>query len=135
VQDSNGMDKRQINPWTWQDKLGFSQAWRLEGAQTLILLAGQSSVAADGTLVGEGDFEAQTRQVFANLRTVLGDSGAQLESIYKLVVYLTDIANLPTYERIVAEVLPGAKPAATAVEVSSLAAPGMLIEVDATAVL
>ena len=135
MQDSTGMDKRQINPWTWQDKLGFSQAWRLEGAQTLILLAGQSAVAGDGTLVGEGDFEAQARQVFANLRTVLRDSGAQLESIFKLVVYLTNIADLPTYERIVAEVLPGAKPAATAVEVSSLAAPGMMIEVDATAVL
>ena len=39
VQDCNGMEKRQINPWTWQDELGFSQAWRLDGAQTLILLA------------------------------------------------------------------------------------------------
>jgi enamine deaminase RidA (YjgF/YER057c/UK114 family) len=135
VQDCNGMEKRQINPWTWQDELGFSQAWRLDGAQTLILLAGQSSVAADGTLVGEGDFEAQARQTFANLRTVLAHCGAQLESIYKLVVYLTNIANLPTYERIVAEVLPGPKPVGTALEVSALATPGMMIEIDATAVL
>jgi 2-iminobutanoate/2-iminopropanoate deaminase len=129
------MQPRQVNPWTWQDELGFSQAWRLEGAQALILLAGQAAVAADGQLVGEGDFEAQVRQIFANLRTVLEASGAGLESIYKLVVYVTDVANLPVYERIAKELLPGPKPAGTALEVSALAAPGMLVEVDATAVV
>lgn len=129
------MEKRQVNPWTWQDRLGFSHAWVLDGTKKLILLAGQASVSADGELVGEGDFEAQVRQTFANLSTVLEHCGAGLDSIFKLVVYLTDIGNLATYERVVAETLPGPKPAGTAVEVSSLAVPGMLVEVDATAVL
>ena len=129
------MEKRQVNPWTWQDNFGFSQAWRLDGAQALILLAGQSSVSAEGELVGDGDFEAQVRQIFENLRVVLEDCGAGLESVFKVVVYLTDIANLPDYERIVAETLPGPKPAGTALEVSALAAPGMMIEIDATAVV
>jgi enamine deaminase RidA (YjgF/YER057c/UK114 family) len=129
------MEKRQVNPWTWQDQYGFSQAWRLDGAQAVILLAGQSAVSAEGELVGEGDFEAQVRKIFDNLRTVLEGCGAGLESIFKVVVYLTDIANLPAYERIVKETLPGPKPAGTALQVSALAAPGMMIEVDATAVL
>jgi enamine deaminase RidA (YjgF/YER057c/UK114 family) len=135
MQHFRGMEKRQVNPWTWQDKLGFSQAWRLDGPQAIVLMAGQSAVAADGTLVGEGDLEAQVRQIFTNLRIVLEASGASLDSIYKLVVYLTDIGNLPTYERIVADVLPGPKPCGTALEVRALAAPGMMVEIDATAVL
>jgi 2-iminobutanoate/2-iminopropanoate deaminase len=129
------MERRQVNPWAWQDRLGFSQAWRLDRPQTVILMAGQASVGADGNLVGESDFEAQVRQIFANLRTVLEDAGAGLDAIYKLVVYLTDIRNLPVYERIVADTLPGPKPCGTALEVRALADPGMLVEVDATAAL
>jgi enamine deaminase RidA (YjgF/YER057c/UK114 family) len=129
------MERRQVNPWAWQDKLGFSHAWRLDRPQTVILMAGQASVGADGNLVGESDFEAQVRQIFANLRIVLEDAGAGLDAIYKLVVYLTDIRNLPVYERIVADTLPGAKPCGTALEVRALAVPGMLVEVDATAAL
>jgi 2-iminobutanoate/2-iminopropanoate deaminase len=129
------MERRQVNPWAWQDRLGFSQAWRLDRPQTVILMAGQASVGADGNLVGESDFEVQVRQIFANLRTVLEDAGAGLDAIYKLVVYLTDIRNLPVYERIVADTLPGPKPCGTALEVRALAVPGMLVEVDATAAL
>lgn len=129
------METRQINPWTWQDRLGFSQAWRLDGPQTLILMAGQSAVGANGNLVAEGDFEGQVRQIFANFETVLEQSGAGLDAIYKLTIYLTDIQNLPMYERIVAELLPGPKPCGTALEVGALAAPGMMVEIDATAVL
>ena len=66
---------------------------------------------------------------------MLEHAGAGLDAIYKLVVYLTDIRNLQAYERIVFETFPGPKPAGTALEVSALAVPGMLIEVDATAVL
>jgi enamine deaminase RidA (YjgF/YER057c/UK114 family) len=129
------MEARQVNPWTWQDELGFSQAWRLDEPRSLILMAGQAAVAADGTLVGEGDFEAQVRQIFANLGTVLEASGAGLDAIYKVVVYLTDIGDLPAYERVVRELLPGPKPCGTALQVVALAVPGMMIEVDATAVV
>ena len=129
------MEKRQINPWSWQDRLGYSQAWRVDGAGATVFLAGQGPVSAAGELVGEGDFAAQVRQTFANVRTVLEQAGASLESIVKLTVYLTDIGCLREYGRIRAEALPGPPPAGTAVEVTALAVPGMLIEVDAVAVV
>jgi enamine deaminase RidA (YjgF/YER057c/UK114 family) len=129
------LDRRQINPWRWQDRLGFSQAWRVDGARSIVFLAGQAPVSAEGRLVGEGDFEAQTRQVFENLATVLAESGASFASIVKLVVYVTDTTKLLDYARIKGEYIPGAQPASTAIGVASLALPGMLIEVDATAVL
>lgn len=128
------MERRQVNPWTWQDRFGFSQAWRVDGAETVVFVAGQGPVSPDGELVGDGDFEAQVRQTFANLETVLDRAGASLASLVKLTVYLTDIGTLREYGRLRAELLPGPPPASTAVEVRALAIPGMTIEVEAIAV-
>lgn len=127
--------KRAVNPWSWQDRFGFSQAWRVDGAEAVVFLAGQGPASADGELVGAGDFEAQVRQTFANLETVLEQAGASLESVVKLTVYLTDIANLRDYGRLRAELMPGPPPASTAVQVGALALPGMLVEIDAIAAL
>lgn len=127
------MDKRQVNPWTWQDRAGFSQAWRVDDARSIVFVSGQASISPDGELVGEGDFEAQTRQVFENLRTVLAEAGTSLDAIVKVTVYLTDMSMLRDYARIKAEYIGGDQPASTAIEVSSLALPGMLIEVEAIA--
>ena len=127
------MDKRQVNPWTWQDRAGFSQAWRVDGPQSIVFVSGQVAVSADGGPVGEDDFEAQVRQVFDNLQIVLGEAGASLKDIVKLTVFLTDIGNLREYTRIKGEFITGQQPASTAVEVSSLALPGFMIEVEAIA--
>jgi 2-iminobutanoate/2-iminopropanoate deaminase len=129
------MEKRQINPWSWQDRFGFSQAWRVDGAEAVIFVAGQGSISADGEVIGEGDFEAQVRQTFANLATVLEQAGASLDSIVKLTVYLTDMGNLREYGRVKAELMPGTPPASTAIQVGALALPGMAIEIEAIAVV
>ena len=129
------MDKQQINPWTWQDQLGFSQAWRVDGAQTVVFLSGQAPISAQGDVVGKGDFEAQTRQVFENLRAVLEQAGAGFDSIVRLTVYVTDTSRLRDYARVKADYIPGPQPASTAIGVASLALEDMLIEVEATAVL
>lgn len=129
------MDKQQVNPWTWQDQLGFSQAWRVDGAQTVVFLSGQAPISAQGDLIGKGDFEAQTRQVFENLRSVLEQAGTGFDSIVKVTVYVTDTSRLRDYARVKAEYIPGPQPASTAIGVASLALEGMMIEVEATAVL
>jgi len=129
------MDKTQINPWTWQDRRGFSQAWKVEDGRTVIFVSGQVSVSDDGQLRHEGDFAAQARLVFENLRTVLNEAGATLDHVVRLGVFLTDMARLPEYGAIKAEFFKGPPPASTAVGVTSLAMSGLLIEVEATAVL
>ena len=129
------MDKTQVNPWSWQDAAGFSQAWRVDGARSLVFVSGQGAISADGQVVGEGDFERQTTQVFENLRAVLEQAGAGLDAIVKLTVYLTDIATLRDFGRIKAGFIDGKQPASTAVGVTSLALPGMMIEVEAIAVV
>ena len=128
------MKKLQINPWTWQDALGFAQCWRVEGAHALLVLSGQAPISPEGHVV-EGGFEAQARQVFRNLRTVLEQAGGSLDDVVKLTVYLTDMSRLREYSSIRAEYMRGAPPASTAVGVTALARPDMMIEVEALAAL
>jgi reactive intermediate/imine deaminase len=129
------MNRQQVNPWTWQDQFGFSQAWRVDNSQSIVFASGQGPISPDGELVGDGDFEAQTRQVFENLQTVLGDAGASFDAIVRITVYLTDIGKLRDFGRIKAEFIAGEQPASTALEVNALALPGMMIEVDAIAAM
>lgn len=129
------MEKAQINPWTWQERSGFSHAWTVTGLHKVIFISGQAAISSEGNLVGEGDFEAQAVQTFDNLQAVLDAAGAGWDAIVKLVVYLTDISKLRDYGHVKARYIQGPQPASTAVEVNALALPGMVIEVEAIAVL
>jgi 2-iminobutanoate/2-iminopropanoate deaminase len=129
------MELQQVNPWSWQDAAGFSQAWRVDGAGAIVFVSGQAPISAGGQLVGEDDFEAQVRQVFANLRTVVEQAGAGLESVVKLTVFLTDMTRLRDYTRIKGEFFTGSQPASTALGVTALARPEMMVEVEAFAVV
>jgi 2-iminobutanoate/2-iminopropanoate deaminase len=129
------MEKTQVNPWTWQDAFGYSQGWKVDHAPSVMFIAGQIGLSADGKLVGEGDFEAQCRQALANLRTVLSQVNATFDNVVKVTVYFTDITNLPTYRNVKAEFVTGPQPASTALEVKGLAFPGLMFEIEAIAVL
>jgi len=129
------MKKTQINPWAWQDMFGFSQAWKVDEARSLHIISGQASFSAEGSVMHDKDFEGQTRLTFENLKTVLEAGGASLSDVVKLGAFVTDMSNLETYGAIQAEFFPGQKPAQTLVEVSSLALPEMMIEVEAIAVV
>ena len=129
------MNKTQINPWEWQDNFGFSQAWKVDGSQSFIFVSGQASISAEGLVKHEENFEDQVQLTFKNLQTVLEQAGASLENVVKLGVFLVDIGKLPVYGAVQAEFFKGKMPAQTAVEVSSLALPGMMVEVEAIAVI
>jgi reactive intermediate/imine deaminase len=129
------MRKQQVDPWAWQYPLGFSQAWRVDGAASILFISGQAPISPEGALVGAGDFDAQTRQVFENLQTVVESAGATLDSIVKLTVFLTDMGKLRDYMRIKGEFFSGEQPASTAVGTTALARPEMMVEVEALAVL
>ena len=129
------MNKTPVNPWTWQDRRGFTQAWRVEAPAVILFVSGQVPLDGDGNLVAPGDFDGQARRTFENLGRVLDEAGGTFGDIVKLTVYLTDMARLPDYGRIRAEYIRGRPPASTAVGVTALAVPGLMIEVEATAVL
>jgi enamine deaminase RidA (YjgF/YER057c/UK114 family) len=99
----------------------------------VIYVAGQGGVDEQAQLVSP-EFEAQARQALLNVRLALDAAGASPADVTAVTVYLTDIANLPTYSAVKADVLPEMRATGTAVEVSKLALPGMLFEVTVTAV-
>lgn len=130
------MDKRQINPWTWQERFGFAQAWRVDDAASVVFAAGQVAVSPDGEVLAPGDLVAQTRHAFENLRTVLEQAGASFDDVVKLTYYLTDISKIRDAASVRDEFINTARPpASTAIGVAGLALPGLMIEVDAIAVL
>jgi reactive intermediate/imine deaminase len=129
------MEKQQVNPWDWQHKFGYSQAWRVDAPRSIVYIAGQVAITPDGTVLSDADFETQARQVFRNLQSVLEDSGAGFDDVVKVTVYLTDISRLQDYRDIKAEFITGRQPASTSIEIKGLAVPGLMIEIEAIAIL
>jgi enamine deaminase RidA (YjgF/YER057c/UK114 family) len=126
---------RAINPWTWQDAFGFSQAVEVSGGGRWLVCAGQTSVDADGNPMHAGDMAAQLRQALDNLEAVLKAAGLTLAHVVRLNYYTTDIA---AYLRASGEVaqrfVAGAPPpAGTLLGVAALFHPDILIEIEATA--
>ncbi|HSY49044.1 MAG TPA: RidA family protein [Thermoanaerobaculia bacterium] len=109
----------------------YSQAIR-EG--NVIYTSGQIALdPATGSLV-PGDFAAQARRVFENLKAVLTAAGTNFSSVVKANVYLTDLANFDVLNGIYASYFGDTKPARTTVGVTQLPKGG-LVEIDLIAVL
>ena len=77
-------------------------------------------------------FEAQARQVIANVIAIAEAAGSAREQIVRTTVYVADIAHWPAFDRIYAELMGGHKPARTVVPVPGLHY-GFLVEMDAIA--
>ncbi|MCX5135842.1 RidA family protein [Streptomyces sp. NPDC060011] len=101
-----------------------------------VAVSGQLPLDEDGEIVGEGDAEAQARQVFENLRRCLAAAGATFDDVVKLTFFVTDMAHLPAIRAARAAHLPDDRlPAASAVQVAALVRPEFLMEIEAFAVV
>jgi 2-iminobutanoate/2-iminopropanoate deaminase len=99
----------------------------------LLFVSGCAPLDSEGKLVADGDVTAQTRKVLENLGLALRYAGADFGDVLKVTVYLTDIACRAEANVVRQEFFGDALPASTLVEVSALAIPGMLIEIEAVA--
>jgi 2-iminobutanoate/2-iminopropanoate deaminase len=100
-----------------------------------IYVAGQVALDGEGRLVGPGDVVAQTRQVLENIRRVLHVGGATLDDVVKVTVYLANVDDRPRINEVRQAYFGENRPASTLVEVSRLALPGLLVEIEAVAVV
>lgn len=124
-----------LMPATLAPMPGYSHVVKVTGGQT-IYLAGQVALDASGTLVGRGDFRAQTQQVFENIKAALAAVGADFSHVVKLNIYVVDRSQLPLLREVRAlYVNTQAPPASTLVEVRSLAQEEFLLEIEAIASL
>jgi enamine deaminase RidA (YjgF/YER057c/UK114 family) len=114
---------------------GYSQVVEVRGGRTLYI-SGQVALDSSGNLVGPGDFSAQVKQVFADLKARLDETGASFNDVVKLNFYLLDAGNLPIV-RDVRDTYVNREhpPASTLVVVKELVRPELLVEVDAIAVI
>ncbi len=107
----------------------------------LVFIAGQVAWDADGSMVGEGDLAAQVEQCYLNVATALAEVGGSFDDVAKLTVYLVDWTpdKMPLFvegvARAAARLGVTALPPLTGVGVAALAEPGLLVEVEATAVI
>ncbi|MFF4501150.1 RidA family protein [Streptomyces sp. NPDC001401] len=106
------------------------------GTGRFVAIAGQIALDEDGKPVGEGDPEAQARQVFENLRRCLAAAGATFDDVVKLTFFVTDMAHMPAIRAARAAHIPDDRlPAASAVQVAALVRPDFLMEIEAFAVV
>jgi enamine deaminase RidA (YjgF/YER057c/UK114 family) len=118
-----------------------SQGWRVDDAKTIVFVGGQISADQKGAVVGVGDIEAQTRNVFTNISRVLRDAGAHCSDVVRLdAFYMLEDGMDPdsywdTVSKVSAEFMSDPGPVWTAVRVPGLAYPGLLIEIDAVALV
>jgi enamine deaminase RidA (YjgF/YER057c/UK114 family) len=117
------------------DPATYTQAIKVTGAQAVVFLAGQVSYDKDGGVLHRGDVKGQARECFKALRAHLEAAGGKLENIVKLNTYLTDIRYRADLVPVREEFFGKKGPASTLVQVSALAHPDWLIEIEAIAVM
>ena len=130
-----GTRKTAINPAAVAAPLKpyYSNCVRAE-AGPLLFISGQVALDKDGKLVGEGDLRAQAVQVLDNIKAILDDAGAAMADIVKVTVYVTDIRAFDDIADIRERYFPNDGPASVICEVSALAWPEFMIEIEAVAV-
>ena len=131
------MERRAINPWKWQDALGFVQAYELGSAKRTLVCSGQTSVDANGAPLHPGDMAAQLKQAIANLETVLIAGGFDLTDVVRLNYYTTDVDAFMQGAAVGMGRLieAGCRPASTLLGVARLFHPKLLVEIEATAMV
>ena len=100
-----------------------------------VYIAGQIALDVDGNLVGKGDIEVQTHQVYANLQAIIEELEGSLEDIVKLTTYLIDRSHLEAFRRVRNRFFRAPFPPNTLLFVSGLAHPDYLVEIEAVAFL
>ena len=95
-------------------------------------VAGQLPIAPGDPQPQLADFDAQARQVIANVIAIVEAAGSSRDLILRTTVYIADIAHWPAFNAIYAEMLGSHRPARTVVPVAQLHY-GYLVEMDAIA--
>lgn len=96
----------------------------------MLFISGIAPLDGEGKLVGRDDPAAQTDCILRHTKLILDRAGAGFENILKVTVYLTDISHRTLINPVRQKYFGKSRPASTLVEVSALAVPGMLVEIE-----
>ena len=131
-------EKKNYNYSEWA-KGRFSEAVTVTGPGKMIFLAGvgaEDENGKAGDILHKGDFTAQCKYAYDKIKRALQKNGAGLGDIVKMVTYLTDVRYQADYGRCRTETFGTTPmPAHTLLVINQLAWPGMMVEIDATAMV
>ncbi len=97
-----------------------------------IVISGQLGLRPDGTL--EDGLEAQMERAWSNLLGVMAAAGFAREQLIRATIYVTVPGQVELYRKVRDRALDGHRCANTYLEISGLAAPEFLVEIEGEAV-
>ena len=116
----------------WEAVVGYSRAVRV-GNQ--VEVAGTTAVDANGTVVAPDDPYQQTIFILNKIEQALLKAGASMKDVVRTRMFVTDIDQWEAIGRAHGAFFKDIRPAATLVEVQALIDPGLLVEIEATAII
>lgn len=133
------METKHINPETLLQPRGYTHVVTVSAPGRIIFISGQVAVDKEGKLVGSGDLKAQVRQAAANLKLALEGAGATPADIVKTNTYIVNYkpSDYSAMREARTSLFPeGTKaPASTLIGVTSLAVEGLMVEMEAIAIV
>ncbi|HYJ68543.1 MAG TPA: Rid family hydrolase [Nocardioidaceae bacterium] len=129
------MNRTAVNPSSWSVQLGFDQAELVEGHRRELICSAQDAVDDNGNSQHPDDMAAQVRMSLEQLEELLGEADMTLADVVRLNFYTTDMDALLQHFTIVNECFAstGVRFATTLLGVTKLAAPDLLVAIEATA--
>ncbi|MFF5114151.1 RidA family protein [Streptosporangium sp. NPDC000509] len=130
------MERTAVNPWAWSTGLGYNQGEIVSGHTRTLYCSGQTAMSDEGKPQHADDMAAQLALSLDNLQAVLAEAGMSLANLVRLNVYTTDVDRLFEHYGVLASRLGviGVAPTTTMLGVTRLALPGLMVELEGTAV-
>tara|TARA_Y100001001_G_C8011683_1_gene309939 strand:+ start:329 stop:748 length:420 start_codon:yes stop_codon:yes gene_type:complete len=128
------MEKRTINPWTWQKERSYHQAVEVTHASGTLYVSGQTAIDDEG-ISSDADMKTQLELAIKNLERVITEAGYDCKNIVRLNIYTTSTEALWPHFNILQEWVEkkGMQQALTLLEVVSLFET-LTVELEATVV-
>jgi enamine deaminase RidA (YjgF/YER057c/UK114 family) len=115
-----------------EDKVGYSRAVKVG---SFVFVGGTTTTTPEGEVEAEGDAYLQTKIILQKIEKALTGAGARLSEVYRVRIYVTDISRAQEYMQAYSEFFKEIKPVTILAEVSALARPAHLVEIEAEAVI
>ena len=117
------------------DPVTYSQGIKVTQAQTILFLSGQVAYTADGGVACRGDFKGQARGAYDAIKALVESQGGTMANVIKITTYVTDMRYRLDLAPLREEYFGKKGPASTLLEISALAHPDWMIEIEAIAVI
>lgn len=124
--------KNVVTGTPWEPIVGYSRAVRVGDH---VSVSGTTASDEAGNIVAADDPRGQTEYVLRKIERALGECGAGLSDVIRTRIFVTDIDQWEEIGRVHGEFFRETMPACTMVEVSRLVTPGLLVEIEADAIV